>query len=172
MREYFEWIYEKYGRRVFAFALRLEGNWAAAEDVLSETMVRAFAALGRCTVPPEALFSWLCTICMNVHRDAARRGRTRKQYEESRQAEDEGGELRKIASRSVPSQEFDIILQDVMTHIEALPEHERECILLQLSGYSYKDISVLTDTDLQRVKTSIQSAMRDLRSRFSPGRRQ
>jgi DNA-directed RNA polymerase specialized sigma24 family protein len=39
-----ETLYETYSRDVFRFALYLSGNWQDAEDITSETFVRAWVA--------------------------------------------------------------------------------------------------------------------------------
>jgi RNA polymerase sigma-70 factor (ECF subfamily) len=65
-------IYEEHGRALLAYATRLTGDHAAAEDVVQETLVRAWKH-------PEALLNgkgstrgWLLTVARNIVIDKAR----------------------------------------------------------------------------------------------------
>lgn len=57
---------------VHNLARRLTRNRADSEDLLQETLERAWTAWGR-GVRPESLNPWLSTICLNVARDRARK---------------------------------------------------------------------------------------------------
>jgi len=65
-------LYEQHGRALLAYATRLTGDRAAAEDVVQETLVRAWRH-------PEVLVNgrgsvrgWLLTVARNIVRDHAR----------------------------------------------------------------------------------------------------
>lgn len=68
----FEDIYKKYGKDVFAFSLSLCQNRALAEDLTSETFLKAMDAAknfqGKSTVKV-----WLCQIAKNTYYDYLRK---------------------------------------------------------------------------------------------------
>jgi RNA polymerase sigma-70 factor (ECF subfamily) len=67
----FHRLYERHSRDVFRFALFLSGNVATAEDLTSETFVRAWTARG--TIREATVAAYLLTITRNLWRDAQRR---------------------------------------------------------------------------------------------------
>ncbi|MEU6550513.1 RNA polymerase sigma factor [Streptomyces sp. NPDC046915] len=76
-REAFAELYEEYARAVYNHALRLTGNWAEAEEAMSETFLAAWRARG--TVEPEggSLKPWLLGIATHKARNANRGVRRR-----------------------------------------------------------------------------------------------
>jgi len=163
-----EWIYERYSRRIFAFALRLERNRTAAEDLLSETMIRAMAALGRGQETHGDLFPWLCTICANLYRDRKRRERLELRHAQSRQGEDAApaGGLT-LGGRAFTQHEAEVCWKQVRVHIGSMPSIRRTALLLRQAGHTYQEIAELLSIDAEQVRSQIQNAMRDLRRVFA-----
>jgi RNA polymerase sigma factor (sigma-70 family) len=64
-------LYERHSRDVFRFALFLTGNPATAEDLTSETFVRAWTARG--SIREASVRAYLLTIVRNLWRDTKRR---------------------------------------------------------------------------------------------------
>jgi RNA polymerase sigma-70 factor (ECF subfamily) len=69
----FHEIYERHYRDVYRFALFLTGDPTRAEDLASDTFVRAWTARG--TIREPTVRSYLLTITKNLYRDAGRRRR-------------------------------------------------------------------------------------------------
>ena len=73
----FEALYDEYRDRVFFFALRLVGSKEAAEDVTSETFLRALERINELR-SGEAFGGWLYSIayslCMDMLKESARTG--------------------------------------------------------------------------------------------------
>ena len=67
----FHELYERHARDVYRFALFLTGNPATAEDLTSDTFVRAWTARG--TIREESVRAYLLTITRNLWRDTKRR---------------------------------------------------------------------------------------------------
>ena len=169
-QERFTQIYEAYGRRVYAFAMRLAGRKNEAEDLFSETMVRTFSAIKRGGGPEGDMFPWLCTICMNAHRDAKRKERTRQRYEEDvrhRYYQEPG---KRLGTLGASEQELDACWQQIRSLIAAMPADQKTCLLLKLAGHSYEEICELMDINQKQLKNFLQNAMYALRSRFSRGK--
>jgi len=67
----FHELYERHWRDVYRFALFLSGNPAVAEDLASDTFVRAWTAHG--PIREATVRAYLLTITRNLWRDAKRR---------------------------------------------------------------------------------------------------
>jgi RNA polymerase sigma-70 factor (ECF subfamily) len=69
----FHELYERHWRDVYRFALFLSGNPTHAEDLTSDTFVRAWTARG--TIREATVRAYLLTITRNLWRDMERRNR-------------------------------------------------------------------------------------------------
>lgn len=67
----FEELYRRHAPEVFRLALRLSGNRADADDITSETFVRAWTAAGG--LRGQTVRAYLLTIAVNLHRRHRRR---------------------------------------------------------------------------------------------------
>src|SRR5438093_10628899 len=62
----FQALYERYAKDVFRFALYLTGNRAHAEDITSETFVRAWVSSDK--IRTATVKAYLFAIARNLHR--------------------------------------------------------------------------------------------------------
>jgi RNA polymerase sigma-70 factor (ECF subfamily) len=116
-----------------AFATRLTGSAADADDAVQEALISAWGALPT-LAEPEKVRSWLFSI---VSRKATDRIRARKPTVELDPERDEdarqGPESRAIASSR---------LDALAAVLDSLPEGQRQCwVLKEMGGYSYEDIA-------------------------------
>jgi RNA polymerase sigma factor (sigma-70 family) len=74
-------IYERYNRDVYRFALFLTGDPVRADDLVSDTFVRAWTARER--IRQETVKGYLLTIARNLHRDQVRATRRLVELEET-----------------------------------------------------------------------------------------
>jgi RNA polymerase sigma-70 factor, ECF subfamily len=65
-------LYEEHGRAVLAYANRLLGDRAAAEDVLQETLVRAWRHAHAMVNEKGSVRGWLLTVARNIIIDRTR----------------------------------------------------------------------------------------------------
>jgi RNA polymerase sigma-70 factor, ECF subfamily len=65
-------LYEEHGRSLLAYATRLTGDRAAAEDVVQETLVRAWRHASTLTENRGSVRGWLLTVARNIVTDRAR----------------------------------------------------------------------------------------------------
>jgi RNA polymerase sigma-70 factor (ECF subfamily) len=65
-------LYEEHGRAVLAYATRLLGDRAAAEDVLQETLVRAWRHSHAMVNEKGSVRGWLLTVARNIIIDRTR----------------------------------------------------------------------------------------------------
>jgi len=112
-----------------AFARALSGNADLADDLVQETVLRAWAKADSYQ-PGTNMRAWLCTILRNEFY-----GRRRKKTE----SEDPDGAL--VAAMAVPaSQESRVSLAELQSALDRLPDDQREAlILVGASGFSYED---------------------------------
>lgn len=65
-------LYEEHGAALLAYATRLTGDRAAAEDVLQETLIRAWRHAGSLSETTGSVRGWLFTVARNIITDRAR----------------------------------------------------------------------------------------------------
>src|ERR1700710_1014428 len=65
-------LYAEHGRSVLAYATRLTGDRAAAEDGVQETLVRAWKHADKLVEGHGSVRGWLLTVARNIVTDRAR----------------------------------------------------------------------------------------------------
>ncbi len=65
-------LYEEHGRSLLAYATRLTGDRAAAEDVVQETLLRAWKHSESLVNQRGSVRGWLLTVARNIVTDRAR----------------------------------------------------------------------------------------------------
>ncbi len=70
----FEAFVDRFGDRIYRFGLRMCGHREDAKDVLQDTLIQAYKALGRLE-HPEALRSWLYRVASNACLMMRRKGK-------------------------------------------------------------------------------------------------
>jgi RNA polymerase sigma-70 factor (ECF subfamily) len=144
----FEALYEKYARDVFRFAFFLSGNRADAEDIASETFVRAWNAPGE--IRQATVKSYLLVIARNCYlqglRRSGRHARLEEDFADPRQMPHDSAEQRAE-------------LQQVMHDLQQLPEVDRTALLLSAAeDMSYEQVAETLGLSLGAVKTKIHRA--------------
>jgi RNA polymerase sigma-70 factor, ECF subfamily len=132
-----------------AFAISLCGNSERADDLVQETLVKAWAKLASFTEGTN-LPAWLFTILRNAFYSEFRKRR--------REVEDADGEL---AARlaSMPAQNGHMDLQDFRAALMALPPAQREVlILIGGSGLSYEEVASICGCAIGTVKSRVNRA--------------
>lgn len=144
----FEALYQKYAQDVFRFAFFLSGNRADAEDIASETFVRAWNAAGG--IRQSTVKAYLLVIARNCYLQGLRRSGRHSALDEDfadpRQAPHESAEQRAE-------------LEQVMRDLQQLPEVDRTALLLSAAEeMSYEQIAETLGLSLGAVKTKIHRA--------------
>jgi RNA polymerase sigma-70 factor, ECF subfamily len=144
----FEALYQKYAQDVFRFALFLSGNRADAEDIASETFVRAWNASDG--IRQSTVKAYLLVIVRNCYLQGLRRSRRNLSLEDDfadrRQAPDNSAEQRAE-------------LAHVMRDLQQLPEVDRTALLMSAAEeMSYEQIAETLGLSLGAVKTKIHRA--------------
>jgi RNA polymerase sigma-70 factor (ECF subfamily) len=144
----FEDLYERHARNLYRFALYLCGSHAEAEDIVSETFVRAWNTPAPIRVPTAK--AYLCTIARNCYLHRKRRAWRDTEL-------DEGLRDRSPGPHATAEQREE--LTRVWSALQAMPEVDRSALLMcALEDMSYKDIAEALALTVPGVKTKIHRA--------------
>ncbi len=124
-------LYERYAGDVRRFALYLSGDPVMADEIASDTFVRAWLATGRIRLP--TVKSYLFAIARNLYLDSQRRA--------ARQAElsDDVPDSRINAEERMERSEE---ASTVLAALQQLPELDRAVLLMRtMDGMPYEDIA-------------------------------
>src|SRR2546423_10700440 len=157
-----QYLYEKYGQRVFTFCYSRLRNREEAQDAAQTTFIYVLRSLQR-GVEPEFELAWLLKIAFNVCRGTRRS--TGRHSAVTQEVEDMD-ELAAPAAASFEGNERLAALRDGLAH---LPERQRRGILLrEWQGLSYAEIAHEPRLSLGAVQTLLFRARRNLASRLHP----
>lgn len=154
----FHEIYQRYAREVYRFAFWLSGNAADAQDLTSETFVRAWTAPEE--PREETLKAYLFTIARNLHRKQWRRQRPQVELDEG------------LPDRVTPPDEAAAGQDDLaraMQAVQQLPELDRVVLLLRAEeGMAYEEIAIVTGLSVAAAKVRVFRARAALVARLNP----
>jgi RNA polymerase sigma-70 factor (ECF subfamily) len=168
-RTVFEALTREHLPRLYAFALRLTGERAAAEDLVQETYLKAYQAFHQ-LVPGRDARPWLMKILLNTYRDQVRRacrspeslqpGDLDAWYQASRQAH--------MAHARAFGPEEQVVgrafSDEVAAALADLPPDFRTVVLLaDLEGYSYREIADFVDCPIGTVMSRLARGRKLLR---------
>jgi RNA polymerase sigma-70 factor (ECF subfamily) len=155
-------LYDRYGRLVFAVALRVLADRGLAEEATQQTFVRAWQASDRFE-PGRDFAPWLVSIARRAAIDIQRRERRR-----------EAGPLDEVpagdgALVALPPDAADLeAVWTVRAAVDQLGDDEREIVRLQhLEGLTHREISDRLDLPVGTVKSRSHRAHRRLATRLS-----
>jgi RNA polymerase sigma-70 factor (ECF subfamily) len=146
-------------KRLYAAAYRMTGNAADAEDLVQETMLRAYRAFDRYT-PGTNAKAWLYTILERVRTDAFRKSGRRPATVE---LQDEGPPV-------AGAQEAGLQRLDLEQAFSALPENFRLAVFLRdVEELSYEEIASALQIPLGTVMSRIHRGRTLLRAALQGG---
>src|ERR1700692_2485663 len=132
-----------------AFAISLCGNVDRADDLVQETLLRAWANLNSFE-PGTNMSAWLFTILRNLFRSEYRKRR--------REVEDADGSYAE-ALTSLPDQASHLEMDEFRKALELLPTAQRESlILVGASGFSYEDAAAICGCAVGTIKSRVNRA--------------
>jgi RNA polymerase sigma-70 factor (ECF subfamily) len=154
---------------LYSAALRMTRNAADAEDLVQETYLKAYRAYDSFQEGTN-LRAWLYRILTNTYINNYRAAKRRPEVTDVEDVEDlylykrmsAPGGIR--AGRSAEDEALDTFTDDVVkTALEELPEAFRMAVLLaDVEGFSYKEISEITDVPIGTVMSRIHRGRRAL----------
>jgi RNA polymerase sigma-70 factor (ECF subfamily) len=144
----FHSLYQTYAPQVHRFALFLCGDAMLADDITSETFVRAWTSRGK--IRESTVKAYLFTIARNLYRDYLRRNRRLEELEDT--MEDRGPSLQ---SQTEHKAELDA----VMLALRQLPEVDRAALLMRAQEeMPYEEIAEALQVPLTTVKVKVHRA--------------
>jgi RNA polymerase sigma-70 factor (ECF subfamily) len=167
---YFETEVATWRGQLYPAALRMTRNPADAEDLLQETMARAYAGL-RSFTPGTNIRAWLYRILTNTFINSCRkRGREpaqtlRAEFEQLLDARDGPAQ----PARSAESEALDRLADsEVMRALMELPEGFRAAIYLaDVEGYPYRDVAEMLQIPIGTVMSRLHRGRGKLRKRLA-----
>ena len=148
---------EQFQPQLLRYATRLLGDPDRARDAVQDTFIRLLAQ-PRAAVDGH-LAEWLFTVCRNRVFDINRKEGRMKQFAE-------GAAERVLADEPRPGAELEAeeMHATVLRLIDRLPPNQQEVIRLKFqSGFSYKEISRITELSVGNVGFLIHTAVQVLR---------
>lgn len=144
----FSTLYKKYAPDVFRFALYLSGDRSQAEDITSETFVRAWTSPESIAV--ATVKGYLFTIARNLFLHGLRR--KSRQVQLATEPQDQQANPYVQAAQK---EEF----RAVLAGLQELPEIDRAALLMRaLDGMPYEEISRALGISLASAKVKIHRA--------------
>ena len=141
----FHELYQKYAQDVYRFAYWLCGDSQDAEDITSETFVRALTSADE--IRTETVKGYLLTIARNLACKRTKRA--------SRLADFPPG-LPALGNGPEQTAETKLSLQGVMQFMQTLPEVDRAAFLLHIQDdLSYEEISKVLEISLAAAKVKV-----------------
>lgn len=141
-----------------AFAVSLSGQIDRADDLVQETLVKAWRNLGSFTEGTN-MRAWLFTILRNVYISDIRRRR--------REVQDTDGVFAESVAVA-PSQNGHMDLADFKSALTDLPEEQREAlILIGAAEFSYEEAAEIAGCAVGTVKSRVNRARNALAKRLN-----
>ncbi|HEX6805389.1 MAG TPA: sigma-70 family RNA polymerase sigma factor [Terriglobales bacterium] len=148
-------LYDRYSPVVYAVALRVLGEAAAAEDVLQEIFMQLWRNPASFDASRGNLAPWLAVIARNRALDILRKRRPQSEI-----------------SETVVSVEVDLaagadrkrVVEKVRATMQQMPAPQRSALeMAYFEGYSHSEISQKTGEPLGTIKTRIRTGLMMLR---------
>lgn len=147
----FEALVQAYSADLYRFAFWLCRDRSNAEDLVQETCLRAWRALGSLRAEDSAK-AWLLTILRNEHARLCQRRRHEVALDDS--------DLESIPDAGISDTETEILRQA----LARLPDEYREPLLLQvIGGFSAQEIGTMINASAPAVATRLFRARQKLR---------
>jgi len=132
-----------------AFAISLSGNVDRADDLVQETLLRAWANLNSFE-PGTNMSAWLFTILRNLFRSEYRKRRREVADSEGTYAE---------TMKTQPEQTSRVEFEEFRTALAKLPADQREAlILVGASGFSYEEAAGICGCAVGTIKSRVNRA--------------
>lgn len=151
---------------VYRVALRLSGDVSRAEDLVQDTMLKAFRSWHRYETGTNVR-AWLLTILRNTFINEYRKEKQRGPTVDISTAET-FSLFDKVQEEDPEGRFFDQIIDDeVLQAVDDLPDEFRETLVLSdMEGMTYQEIADVTGAPVGTVKSRLFRARRALQRRL------
>jgi RNA polymerase sigma-70 factor, ECF subfamily len=160
-------LYDRYGLRVFALALRLLGDRQAAEEVTQDVFLRIWQRAGTFHPGASSMLAWLLAITRNRSIDELRSRRSIARRQEIAELPGTPATADDDPQYRVESR---LLADDVRRVLVDLPPRQRRALELAVfGGLTHSEIAAALDTPLGTVKSWLRQGLRQLRATLGPG---
>jgi len=157
---------------LYRTALRMTRSEADAEDLVQETYIRAFRFRDQFT-PGTNLKAWLFRILTNTFINSYRRRQSQPEFTELADVDEFSlykrmSDLRASSASGDPEREFldGLVDSEVKDALTELPEKFRQVVLLDVEGFSYKEIAEMLDIPIGTVMSRLHRGRKFLQKRL------
>jgi RNA polymerase sigma-70 factor (ECF subfamily) len=159
--DFLERIFAEQQGALVRYATRFLGDPDRARDVVQDTFIRLMAQ------SPESVnghaVEWLFTVCRNRAMDVMRKEHRLKRFEPGEVERVRAADLR--PGRTLEQEE---LRAEILRLIDRLPPNQQEVVRLKFqNGFSYKEISRITELSVGNVGFLIHTAVTRLRTEFA-----
>ncbi len=155
--EAFSILVERYHDHYVRFAVHLVGNREDAEEVVQDTFLRAYRALGRYE-ERERFGAWMLRILVNRARTVSAMGRRREKL-----FAEQVDETLPEATEAHPSERA-ALREEVSRALAQLGPDQREAFLLHyVEGLSYEEMAAITGSGISALKMRVKRSCERLR---------
>lgn len=155
----FEELFQREYPRLFRFLDRLSGEVELAADLAQE----AFLRLYRRGSMPDAPAAWLVTAAMNLFRNERSTARRRHRLLTPSRAEHAQSDPPRTAEQALAAE---AARRRVRRALDALPERDRQLLLLRAEGFSYREMAEALDLHEASVGTLLARARQAFRETY------
>lgn len=153
--EAFNFLYERYNRKLYWYCVRMLGNSDVAKDAYQEAFIRVYDK--REEFQGENFSAWLFTIARNICLNIIRTRRDFVEIEEDTQITDH------VRESDIGMKEY------IEKALEKLPVTYREALILrEYEDCSYQEIAEILNIDLSNAKVRVHRARAMMRKTLSP----
>lgn len=156
----YEKIIQKYQSKVFGLIYNMTKNQNEIEDLAQEVFIKIYKNLGKFK-GDSSLYTWIYKITVNLCLDEMKKRKNVIYLDEKIEVDDGevNGELPSEDKSQEELYEEKELQEKLHNCINKLPEKQRVMIVLRdIKGFSYEEISKITDVKLGTVKSQINRA--------------
>lgn len=148
-------MYDKYGNAIYGVITRIVKNQNTAEEVLQQTMLKAWNKMEDYNESKSTIYTWLNVIARSTSIDAVRL----KRYKVEQKTDTLDPLVHDNRTSSINTSKIDI--ERLTANLE--PKYKEVIDKLYLEGYSQSEVAKLLDIPLGTVKTRVKHAIGILR---------
>jgi RNA polymerase sigma-70 factor (ECF subfamily) len=165
--EAFGQLYDRYVDVVHRYAYARLGDRTLAEDVTSETFLRALRRIGTVSYRGRDVGAWFVTIARNLVLDHVKSGRNRYEVVSGEPLEPSGG-----VEGPEPAVLRRLSAEELLRCVRQLPPDQQECVVLRfLQGLSVAETAAVMSRNVGAVKALQHRALRRLAGSLPEGLR-
>jgi|SRR4051794_19469310 RNA polymerase sigma-70 factor (ECF subfamily) len=155
-------LYDEHGRYLMAYATRLTGDRQLAEDIVQETLLRAWRHADRLTDEQGSVRGWLLTVTRNIATDKARARKARPPEVEETQEVHDVREERDHAEDVANS----LVVAEALRTLS--PEHRAALVETYYQGRTMTEAARVLGIPPGTVKSRVHYALQQLRVTLAP----